>query len=106
MPGGRELVALAHTATLAEPDPSAVDALADVVGPGPAVTAVEIAGAFTIINRVMHTTGSPLPVRRLAAARPVLEQLEAMDFPNAGLVTDRKKKPGHRLRRIVGRLRR
>lgn len=106
VPGGRELVALAHTAATAEPDPSSVNVLVDAVGPGPAVTAIEIAGAFTIINRIMHATGCPIPVRRLTAARPLLELLGAMDFPNADLVSAHKKKPQDQLRRIVRRLRR
>lgn len=106
VPGGRELVALGHTATLAAPDPSSVEALASAIGPVPAISAVEIAGVFTMVNTIMDTTGSHVPSRRLELAQPVLEQIGAMDFPNAALIAVPKRKPGRKLRRIASRLRR
>jgi hypothetical protein len=109
IPGGRELIALAHTATLTTPDYSTVQAVADTVGPSAAVTAVEIAGAFGMINRVMDATGSPVAARRLELARPVLGLLGAMEFPNAGvpIVHNRaKSKTSRKLRRFAKRLRR
>ena len=104
VPGGRELVALAYNATLEQPELASVDALADTLGEASAVSAIEIAGAFAMINRVMHATGSHVPIRRLDAARSALEQLAAMDFPNADLVEHRSKRATRKLRKIVRRL--
>lgn len=104
--GGRELVALGHVSTLAAPDPSAVTRLAAKVGPVAAVTAVEIAGVFAMINRIMDATGSPVHARKLEIAHPVLKQIGAMDFPNADVSVVRKNKTGRRLRKVLYRLRR
>ena len=68
------------------------------------MTAIEIAGGFTMVNRVTHTTGLYVPVRRLGIALPILEQLGALDFPNANLVADDPTKVGGKFRRIVQRL--
>jgi len=104
VPRGRELVALGHTATLAAPDPSSVEDLASAIGPGPAVSAVEIAGVFTMINTIMDSTGSHVPSRKFELAQPILEQIGAMDFPNAALIAVPKRKAGSKLRRIARRL--
>jgi hypothetical protein len=81
-----------------------VEVLARAIGETAAVTAVEIAGGFTMVNRVTHTTGLHVPVRRLEIAMPILEQLGAMEFPNSNLVADDPKKAGSKLRRIARRL--
>jgi len=98
-------MALAHTATLVAPDPSAVKTLADTVGPAAAVTAVEIAGVFGMINRVMDATGSPVLAAKLERAQPVLELIGAMEFRDADESVVRKRKPGRRLRKAIHRLR-
>ena len=99
-------MALAHTSTLAEPDPSLARALADAIGPEPAVTAIELTGAFGMINRVMDATGSPVHGRKLEVAQPVMVQIGAMEFPNADVSVVRKSKTGRRLRKTLHRLRR
>ena len=80
--------------------------LVAAIGSGPAVTAVEIAGSFSMTNRMMDATGSPVPARALELALPVLEQIGAMDFPNSDLVSARQSKAERKLRRVIGRLRR
>lgn len=57
-----------------------------------------------MVNRVTRMTGLHVPIRRLGMARPILEQLGAMDFPNANLVADDPHKAGGKLRRIARRL--
>ena len=57
-----------------------------------------------MVNRVTSTTGLHVPVRKLGIALPILEQLGAMDFPNANLVADDPAKVGSKLRRIARRL--
>jgi hypothetical protein len=81
-------------------------ALVDAIGPGPAVTAAEIAGALTMTNRLMDATGSRVPKRALDIALPVLKQIGAMDFPNADLVADQQSTVERKLRRLARRLRR
>ena len=54
-----------------------------------------------MVNRITHTTGLHVPVRRLEIAMPILEQIGAMEFPGANLIADDPKKAGSKLRRLA-----
>ena len=98
-------MALAHTSTVPAPDSLAVRTLSDAIGAESAVTAVEFAGAFAMINRVMDATGSPVHARKLEVAQRVLVQIGAMEFPNADVSVVHKSKTGRKLRKTLHRLR-
>ncbi|MEN8238367.1 MAG: hypothetical protein ABFR53_04095 [Actinomycetota bacterium] len=80
-------------------------ALSDAIGPVPAVTAAQAAGTLAMTNRIMDATGSRAPSGAVEAWLPLLEQLGAMEFPHADLVTARKSAAERRLRKIAKRLR-
>lgn len=103
MIAGKELIALGRSSTLADPDPGTVGKIADLLGAGPAVTAVELAAAFAMTNRVMEATGQPVLVNQRRQAHSVLEQLGALDFPHSGLTTERARRSTWR--KVVERLR-
>lgn len=101
---GRELIELARSAVLTAPDPGATTALAATIGAEAAMTAVEVAGAFELTNRVVEATGLPAPKHSAERTLPVLEALGATAFPHARVTAARK--PSPRWRRAARRLRR
>jgi hypothetical protein len=103
VPGCQELVSLGRSACLARPDPETVRAVSTVLGAPAAMTAVEIAGAFSMINRVMEATGQPVLVGHRQRMLPVLEQLGAVDFPHSGLTTERERSTWQKVRTKIGR---
>lgn len=101
IPGGCELIALAHTTTLADPDISLVEVVADAIGPQAAVTAIEVAAAFAMVNRVVEATGAPIAPQMLERSRPLLEQMGSTDFPGAGRVPDSRSDALYRVAKIA-----
>lgn len=88
VPGGQALVSLGRAAASIEPDPAATVRLVDALGPDAALTAVEVAAAFQLINRVMEATGQPSLVRQREIWSPELEALGASTFHGSGLTID------------------
>ena len=66
------------------PDGSAVAAVAAVLGPGPALKAACVAGAFEIYNRVVDATGLPTGPTMRRELEFVIDTLELAGFPHAG----------------------
>ncbi len=106
--GGRELIGLARSATLPEPDAAATYAVVEVLGTEAAATAIEVAGAFEMTNRVVEATGQPVLRKERERAMPILEALGALSFPHSGLQTDRLRSKSerfaHRAKRKIKRL--
>ncbi|HSF87314.1 MAG TPA: hypothetical protein VLG28_16875 [Acidimicrobiia bacterium] len=74
-----------------------------MIGERAAMTAVEIAGAFSMTNRVMEATGQPVLTGHRQRMLPVLEQLGAVDFPHSDLTTERGRNTWQRIRKRLGR---
>lgn len=91
IPAGRKLVAVGREATKSIPDATSVTRLAEGIGDRAAVTAVEVAGAFTLINRIVETTGQPIVASRRARMLPYLEQLGATRFPHTDRMIEGRK---------------
>ena len=102
--GGRELVDLARSAVTPAPDGGSATTLAKVVGPEGAVTAVEVAGAFQMINRVVEATGLPVLPSHREQGRAALESIGANELPHSGLATAQR--PTGLVWRLRKRLRR
>lgn len=101
--GGAQLVAMARSAVSPRPDPSTVTNLAREVGQPAAVTAAEVAACFMMINRIVEATGQPALTRQRERMRPLLSELGVLEFPHAGLTTERER-PGM-IRRVIRKLR-
>jgi AhpD family alkylhydroperoxidase len=101
--GGKELIALGHSAVSTNPDSATVGRVAAVLGEEAAVTAAGVASAFMMTNRIVEATGQPALTNQRERMRPILERLGAMDFPHSGLTISREKPPA--LQRVARRLR-
>ncbi len=101
--GGRELIELSRSATSLNPETGTAKAVAAVLGPKAAMTAVEVAAGFMMTNRIVEATGQPALIMQRERMLPTLERLGAMDFAHSGHTTvlDR---PGT-LQRVAKRLR-
>ncbi len=100
VPGGRHLIELARSALGTDPGPAAVHALASTLGLAAALTAVEAASAFSMVNRVMMATGQPSTAPKIARATPDLRILDAERFNHTTVIP---RQPS--AKRLVGRLR-
>ncbi len=91
--GGRELIDLGVESTRISPHPAVLVALAEVIGPVAAVTAMEVAAGFGMTNRIIEATGQPVLVNQRTQMLPLLQEIGADEFPHSGLTTERQK-PG------------
>lgn len=82
--GGRELINLGKASTGAIPDHTAVAAVAATLGPGPALKAACVGGAFEIYNRVVDATGLPVGAQTRRELAPIIDTLGLEAFPHAG----------------------
>jgi AhpD family alkylhydroperoxidase len=101
--GGRELIELSRSATSLNPDAGTTKAVAAVLGPEAAVTAVEVAAAFMMTNRIVEATGQPALVKQRERMLPTLERLGALEFAHSGHTTVLER-PGT-LKRVARKLR-
>ncbi len=101
--GGRELIELSRSATSLNPDAGTTKAVAAVLGPEEAVSAVEVAAAFMMTNRIVEATGQPALVKQRERMLPTLERLGALEFAHSEHTTVLEK-PGT-LKRVARRLR-
>lgn len=102
--GGRELIALGRASLATRPGPGAALRVSERLGAEAAQTAIEMAAAFQMVNRIMMATGQPAPPRKVEHVAPALRRLGAHDFAHATLPdTVRRRSPGliHRLRRRI-----
>ena len=83
IPGGRELIAIARAAAGKAVDSAPIEALAQVVGPEPAVRAAAVAGAFELYNRIVDATGLPVGRASRAQSADTIEVLGLDAFPHA-----------------------
>lgn len=106
VPGGRQLIELGRSALGASLGPSAVHHVESELGLAAALTAVEVASAFSMVNRVMIATGQPNTAHKIAQATPDLRILDAERFdhtPAMGRQPYAKRLVGRLKRRLGGR---
>ena len=81
---GRELINLGLSSVSTASNGSTVAAVAAVLGPGPALKAACVAGAFEIYNRVVDATGLPTGPAMRRDLASIIDVLDLNGFPHAG----------------------
>lgn len=80
---GRQLIDLGLASVGTAPDGTAVAGVAAVLGPGPALKAACVAGAFEIYNRVVDATGLPTGPAMRRDLASIIDVLGLDGFPHA-----------------------
>ena len=82
--GGKELASLGRLgATITEPDPSAVEQVADRIGKQAAVDAAAVAAAFEGLNRIVDGVGLPVSRASRRDHGDIIDTLGLDVFPHA-----------------------
>lgn len=101
--GGRELIALGRAAAAVKPDPEATVAVAGAIGPDAAITAVEVAAAFAMTNRIVEATGIPAIVNQVERLGQLAQRLGIDRFSHS-VVTRERRRPS-KFRKALHRVR-
>lgn len=102
LPGGNELIALARSAASPTPDPETLRDVALILSDAAAVDALEVAGGFAMVNRMVEATGIPVLTTQRDRMMPLIRGLGIDRFPHSGVTTHAKRL--NKIRKVIRRL--